>query len=497
MSAGEEEKTQAEATTTEAGSLLEQAIKSTKQTKRDAAEEMLRSLTEQALQGTVTYDKNVSRTINMAIAAIDRKVSEQLAKVMHHPSFQKLEGSWLGLKHLVANSLTGPNLKIKVLDVRKRELLKDLEDNIEASSMWNKLYSAEFDQAGGQPYGALVGDYEFENHPEDVFLLNQMSHVAAAGFCPFMSSASPKLLELENWGQLSDVDRKGNLLDTFDGKQYTQWKSFRDAEDSRFVVLTMPRTLARLPYGQNTKKIDEFNYEEVALGADGKSISVPHDQYCWMSTAYVLAGRLTDAFSKTGFCTAIRGKASGGRVEGLPAHIFRTEEGDMDLKCPTEIAIGDRLENELGKCGFLPLVHYKDTDYAVFMGGQTVQKPKVYDRPAATENAQISARLPYLMATGRFAHFLKAIGRDWVGSFKETTDLQKELHNWIHNYVTADSNPSEEQKASYPLAEAKIEVKPIPGQSGAYNAIAWLRPWLQMEELNASLRMVARIPGAK
>jgi type VI secretion system protein ImpC len=352
--------------------------------------------------------------------------------------------------------------------------------------------------AGGQPYGAIVGDFEFANDPEDIFLLEQMSHVSAAGFCPFLTSASHKLLQLDNWGDLANVDRKGNLLDTFDGVEYAQWKSFRDSEDARFVALTMPRPLARLPWGEGGKKVDEaiLNYQELAIGKDGKPVEAEQDEFCCMSTAYVLAGRLTDAYSKTGFCTAIRGRHSGGAVEGLPAYIFKTDEGDLDLKCPTEIAIGDRLEAELGSCGFMPLVHYKNTDYGVFLGGQTSQKPKAYQGPGgadASENAQISARLPYIMASSRFAHYLKSIARDWIGSFKETDDLQKELHNWIHNYVSDTAEGSD--RAKFPLREAKISVEPIKGKSGAYNAVCHLRPWLQMEELTASLRMVAKVPG--
>ncbi len=499
MSSGEK-KTQGSTTQTEGVSLLDQVLQNTKQTEPDYATEMIKSLTEQALQGTLTYDKNVSKSIKKAIAKIDEKVSEQLAKVIHNEKFQKLEGSWRGLKYLISNSLTGPDLKIKVLDVRKKELIKDLEDNIESSCVWNKLYSAEFDMSGGQPFGAVIGDYEFANDPEDLFLLEQMSHVAAAAFAPFLTSASHKLLQLDDWGELSNVDRKGNLLDTFDGVEYAKWKGFRDSEDARYVCLTMPRTLARLPYGEGGKKVDEsiLNFQELPLGKDGKPKEADHHDFCWMSTAYVLGARLTDAYSQTGFCTAIRGRHSGGAVEGLPAYIFKTDEGDLDLKCPTEIAIGDRLEAELGTCGFLPLVHYKNTDYAVFVGAQSAQKPKAYAGKGgkdASENAQISARLPYIMASSRFAHYLKSIARDWIGSFKETADLQRELENWISNYVSDTAEGK--QRAIYPLREAKIMVEPIKGKSGAYNAVAHLRPWLQMEELTASLRMVARIPGGE
>ena len=499
MSSADRQNEAQETTTETTSSLLDNAIAATKQTEPDYAAEMIKSLTEQAMQGTVTFDKSVSRSIKQAIAAIDDVVSKQLAKVIHNEKFQKLEGSWRGLKHLISNSLTGPDLKIKVLDVRKRELLKDLEDNIEASCLWNKMYSDDFDRAGGQPFAAMIGDFEFANDPEDLFLLEQVSHISASAFCPFLSAASPQLMQLDDWDQLAGVDRKGNLKDVFDGVEYAQWKSFRESEDSRFVSLTMPRTLARLPWGEGGRKVDEsiMSFQELPLGADGKPSEAGHDQFWWMSTAYVMGTRLTEAFKDTGFCTRIRGRHSGGAVEGLPAYIFKDEDGDLDLKCPTEIGIGDRLEAELGDCGFLPLVHYKNTDYAVFMGGQSVQKPQQYSGPngkAASANAEIMARIPYTMATCRFAHYLKVIARDWIGSSKEEGDLQKELDNWISDYVVSHEGATEEERSKYPLREAKVEVVPIPGKPGAYNAVAWLRPWLQLEELTASFRMVAEIP---
>ena len=497
MSAGEQEKQSAEAVTqtkqTSGPSLLQQAIKATKLTTEDRAQDLLRVLVEQAQQGTVSYKKDVIRSIAAAVAGIDATVSKQLAAIMHHAEFQKLEGTWRGLHHLVMNSETGTQLKLRVLNCSKNELKKDLEKAVEfdQSQLFKKLYTNEFGTPGGKPYGALIGDFEFRNHPDDIGILNNVSTVAAAAFCPFISAASPGMFGLPTW---TDLPAPRDLAKIFDSVEYTQWTSFRESEDSRFVVLTMPRTLARLPYGSNTKPIDEFHFEEVPLGKKGESIPVEHDQYCWMNTAYVLGTRLTSAFSEYGWCTRIRGAQGGGKVEGLPAHIFQAEDGDMDLKCPTEVQIADRREKEISDLGFYPLSHYKDTDYSVFFGGQTTQKPKKYDRPAATENAQISARLPYIMATSRFAHYLKVIARDWIGDFKEQADLEKELNRWIMNYVSADPNPAPEQRARYPLAEAKIKVEAIPGQSGAYNAVAWLRPWLQLEELNTSLRMVARIP---
>jgi type VI secretion system protein ImpC len=493
MSAGEEQQQQAAEAKAAEGSLLETAISATKQTERNRAQELIATLTEEALKGTVTFDKDVTRTLNAGVAALDQVISKQLAAVIHQPEFQKLEGTWRGLHHLVMNSETSAQLKLKVFNCSKRELFKDLDRAVEfdQSQMFKKIYESEFGTPGGEPYGALIGDFEFTNHPEDMDLLSKMSNVAAGAFAPFITAANPNLFGFDDWTELT---KPRDLEKIFDTAEYTKWRSFRDSEDSRFVTLTMPRTLARLPYGQNTMPVDEFAFEEVELGADGESISVPHDQYCWMNTSYVLGARLTDAFAKYGWCTAIRGAEGGGKVEELPAHIFQADDGDMDLKCPTEIAITDRREAELSKLGFLPLCHYKNTDYSVFFGAQTAQKAKKYDRPAATANAAVSARLPYLMATSRFAHYLKVIARDKIGSFMEVEDCEAWLDRWIHNYVSADPKPSQEAKARYPLREAKVEVKEVPGQPGVYNAVAWMRPWLQLEELTTSLRMVARIP---
>ncbi len=494
MSTGEGQEAQQSADAqTESASLLDQVISITPNAKPDRAKELLEVLTKEALAGTVTFDKDVTRTINDAMRKIDAAISKQLAVVMHTPEFQKLEGTWRGVQHLVMNSETGTNLKIRALNVTKKELFKDVDKAVEfdQSQIFKKLYENEFGTPGGEPYGALIGDYEFENHPEDIELLSKMSNVAAAAFCPFISAASPNMFGMDSYSELSKPRDLAKIFDTVD---YTQWNSYRDSEDARFVTLAMPRVLSRLPYGANTKPVDQFGFEEVELNADGSSKAVPHDKYCWMNAAYVMGTRMTNAFAQSGFCTAIRGRENGGSVEGLPAHIFQTDDGDSDLKCPTEIAITDRREKEISDLGFLPLSHYKNTDYAVFFGAQTTQRPKKYDTPAATENAAISARLPYIMATSRFTHFVKVIARDKIGAFMEADDCQSFLDRWIHNFVSADANPSPNERAKYPLAEAAVEVKEIPGSPGSYNAVIHMRPWLQMEELTTSMRMVAKIP---
>ncbi len=476
-------------------SFLEQAIGATKQTSRDETEELLKTLTKEAMSGAVKWDKNLTVTINNAIAAIDKVMSKQLSAIMQHEKLQKLEGSWRGLNHLVMNSETSSQLKIRMLNLSKKELTKDLEKAVEfdQSQTFKKIYESEFGIAGGEPYAALIGDYEFSGHPDDLDLLTNMSNIAAAGFCPFISAAAPEMFGFDSFTELS---KPRDLEKIFDSAEYIKWRSFRESEDSRFVTLTMPRVLARLPYGSDTKPIEAFNFEEANLDSDGRQLESGHDEYCWMNAAYSMGTTLTKSYAEYGWCTSIRGAEGGGKVEGLPSHTFVSDDGDVDQKCPTEIGITDRREAELSKLGFLPLCHYKNTDHAVFFGAQTTQKPKKFDDPDATSNAEISARLPYIMATSRIAHFLKVMARDKIGSFMEASEAEEWLNRWIANYVNGSPGASAEMKARFPLAEASVEVKEVPGQPGVYSAIAWMRPWLQMEELSASLRLVANIPKA-
>jgi type VI secretion system protein ImpC len=484
-----------EATSTEtaAPGLLEQIITNTKQTQPDRAQDLVKNLVEQALAGTVTFDRNLTRTFDKAVAAIDAKMSAQLNAIMHDPKFLKLEGSWRGLHYLVQNSETGTSLKLRVLNISKRDLGRDLSRAIEfdQSQLFKKIYENEFGTPGGEPYGAIIGDYEWINHPDDLETLRLMSNISAGAFAPFITAAGAGMFGFDSWTELS---KPRDLAKIFDTVEFTKWRSFRDSEDARFVNLVMPRVISRLPYGKATKPIDEFEYEEAPMDKRGKAQAMDHESYCWSNAAYVMGARLTDAFAKNGFCTAIRGAEGGGKVENLPTHIFTSDDGDIDTKCPTEIGITDRREFELSNQGFLPLCHYKNTDYAVFFGGQTVQKPKKYDRPEATANAAISARLPYIMASSRFAHYLKVMARDKIGSFMEASNVETWLNRWIQNYVNPNVDAGQDMKARFPLREAKVEVREIPGKPGSYNAVAYLRPWLQMEELTTSLRMVASIP---
>lgn len=473
--------------------LLDQAISVTKTAEPDEMQDLLRTLTSEALSGTVTYNKNLTQTFNKAIAAIDEKLSKQLSAIMHHPDLQKLEGSWRGLHHFVKSSETGSTLKIRMMNITKKELHKDLTKAVEfdQSQIFKKIYESEFGTPGGEPYGALIGDYEFGSGTEDLEVLQSMSNVAAASFAPFISAANASMFGLESFTELA---KPRDLEKIFESSEYIKWRSFRDSEDSRFVTLTMPRVLARVPYGSKGREIEEFKFEEAPIDAEGKVSAMSSDQFSWMNASYALGERLTSAFSKYGWCVAVRGAEGGGKVEDLPSFTFTSDDGDVDQQCPTEIGITDRREAELSKLGFLPLCHYKNTDYAVFFGAQTTQRPKKYDNPDATANAAISARLPYIMATSRFSHYLKVMGRDKVGSFMEVKDCEDWLNHWIRNYVNGNPDASAEMKAQYPLAEATVSVKEVPGAPGSYNAVAYLRPWLQMEELSASMRLVARIP---
>ena len=474
-------------------SLLEKVVMATKQTERSEAETLLKALVDEALAGTVVWDKNLTHTIDMAVKKIDQLVSSQVIAIIRDNSFQKLEGSWRGLHYLVKNTLCSNDLQIKVLDVTKKMLAKNLDKAIEfdQSDLFKMIYEAEYGTPGGNPLSALIGDYEINNIPADINFMRNISGIASTAFCPFIASAGSQMFGLESWEELPKLRDLNNL---FSSSEYAKWRGFRDTADSRFVTLVLPRSLARLPYGQDTNPVEGFTCEEIDKDENGALKKAPHKHFCWMNSVYVFGSKLTEAFAQYGWCTAIRGAEGGGKVTGLPVHNFISDDGDLDMKCPTEVGITDRREAELSKNGFLPLSHYKNTDYAVFFGAQTTQKPKVFKDNDATANAEIAARLPYLMATSRIAHYLKVIARDKIGSFMELNNVEAWLNEWISGYVNTNPESGQVLKSQYPLADAKIQVKEIPGKPGAFQAIAWLRPWMQMEELTTSLRLVAKIP---
>jgi type VI secretion system protein ImpC len=470
--------------------LLDQILDRTRpidKQERERNKDFVGQFLRQVVQPGQVISKDVETNIKYWISEIDKKLSAQLNEVMHHPDFQRLEGTWRGLHYLVHQSETGEALKIRVLNVSKRDLFKDLERAVEwdQSALFKKVYEEEYGQLGGEPYGMLIGDYEFSRHPEDISLLKMVSNVAAAAHAPFVSAADPKLFNMDRF---TDLATPRDLAKIFMGIEYAAWKSFRESEDSRYVALTLPHVLGRLPYGADFKRVDAFNFEEFVDGKD-------HDKYLWMNAAWAYAVRVTDAYAKDGWFARTRGVEGGGKVQDLPVHTFPTDDGDVAMKCPTEIAISDRREFELSNLGFLPLLHAKGRDFAVFMGTQSAQKPKQYFDAAANANAELSAKFNYLLCVSRFAHYLKVMARDKIGSFMEVGECQRWLNDWISNYVV--SNPEavgEATKAAQPLAEARVEVRAVKGKPGWYEAVAWLRPHFQLETLTTSMRLVAEVP---
>jgi type VI secretion system protein ImpC len=427
--------------------------------------------------------------ITARIAQIDHLVSLQLNEVLHAPEFQKLEGSWRGLKYLMDQSETSEKLKIKVLNVTKKELLRDLQraPEFDQSAMFKKVYEEEYGVFGGAPFSALVGNYEFGRGPEDIELLEKVAQVASAAHAPFLTAAAPEMMNLDSF---TSIDAPRDMAKIFDSSEYAKWKSFRASEDSRYVGLCLPHVLMRLPYGKDGVQVDAFNYEE---GVDGSD----HSKYLWGNAAFALGARLTQAFAQYGWTAAIRGVEGGGLVEGLPTHNFTTDSGDVALKCPTEAPITDRREKELADLGFVPLVHCKGTDYAAFFSVQSGQKAKVYDSEAANANARLSTQLPYILAVSRFAHYLKAMMRDKVGSFMSRSDAERFLNQWIIQYVCPDDAASQHYKAAHPLREARVEVTEVAGKPGVYRAVAFMRPHFQLDELSVSLRLVAELPKGR
>src|SRR5262249_14342318 len=450
------------------------------------ARSLVNEFATQALDEGMTVSDDVVAAIKTRIAQIDQLISDQMNTILHHPEFQQLEASWRGLSYLVHNSETGTRLKLRLLNATKKELLTDLEKATEfdQSVLFKKIYEEEYGTAGGKPSSCRVGDYELGRHPQHVKMLEMLSGVAAAAHAPFISSASPKLFDMDSFTDLA-VPR--DLAKGFESTELVKWRSFRDTEDSRYVTLTLPRVLMRLPYGAKTVPVDGMAFEEDTTGTD-------HSKYLWGNSAYALAQRITNAFALHGWTAAIRGPEGGGVVEGLPAHTFKTEAGDIALKCPTETSITDRREKELSDLGFVTLCHCKGTDYAAFFGGQTTNKPKLYNTDSANANARISSNLPYVLAASRFAHYFKAMMRDKIGSFMTRDNVAGYLNTWIADYVLLDDNAPQAVKAKYPLREARVDVFDVPGKPGCYRAVAFLRPHFQLEELTVSMRLVAELP---
>jgi len=476
----------------EFASLLDSEIRPRSDQQRSAVADAVNKLAAQVLEETTLISDDAVETIKAMIAEIDAKMTEQVNEILHHEDFRKVEGAWRGLHYLVSNTETSETLKIKVYNVSKTELHKTLKKfkgtAWDQSPIYKQFCEYEYEQFGGEPYACLVGDYHFDNSAQDVELLTEMSRNAAASHAPFIAGVSPSMLNMDSFSELANPR---DITKIFQTPDYASWNSFRESEDARYVGLAMPRFLARLPYGQATDPVEEFSFEEETDGADSS-------KYVWANSAYAMATNITNAFNLYGWCSRIRGVESGGDVQNLPVHTFPSDDGGVDMKCPTEIAISDRREMELAKNGFMPLIHKKNTDFAAFLSAQSTQKPAEYDDPDATANANLSARLPYLFAACRFAHYLKAIVRDKIGSFKEREDMEKWLQRWIVNYVDGDPrNSSESTKAKRPLSAAQVEVQEVEGNPGFYQAQFYLRPHYQLEGLKASLRLVSKLPSEK
>ncbi|MDH6152690.1 MULTISPECIES: type VI secretion system contractile sheath large subunit [Paraburkholderia] len=478
--------------TSDFANLLQKEFKPKSEKAKEAVETAVRTLAEQALRDTNVISGDVLATIESLIAQIDEKLTAQINQIIHSEEFQKVESAWRGLHYLVNNTETDETLKIRVMNVSKGDLYKTLKKYKgtawDQSPIFKKLYEEEYGQFGGEPYGALVADYYFDNGGPDVDLLTQISRISAAAHAPFIAGADPAVMLMDSWQELANPR---DLTKIFQTPEHAAWRSLRESEDARYVGLAMPRFLARAPYGAKTNPVEEFDFEEDTAGADS-------GKYAWANAAYAMASNINRSFKMYGWCSRIRGIESGGAVENLPVHAFPTDDGGIDMKCPTEIAISDRREAELAKNGFMPLVHKKNSDFAAFIGAQSLHKPAEFEDPDATANANLAARLPYLFACSRFAHYLKCIVRDKVGSFKERDDMQRWLQNWILQYVDGDpAHSTEESKARRPLAAAEVVVEEVEGNPGYYTSKFFLRPHYQLEGLTVSLRLVSKLPSAK
>jgi type VI secretion system protein ImpC len=474
------------------GALLQREFKPKTDRARSEVETAVRTLAEQALRETAVVSDDVIGTIKAIIAEIDKKLTDQVNLILHHERFQQVEGSWRGLHHLISNTETDEMLKIRVMNISKKDLGKTLKKfkgvAWDQSPIFKSLYEQEYGQLGGEPYGCLVGDYYFDHTPADVELVGQIAQVAAAAHAPFIAAAAPSLMGMDSWQELANPR---DLAKIFGAPDYAAWRSLRESDDAKYVGLAMPRFLARLPYGAKTSPVEEFDFEEITGTGD-------HSRYTWANAAYAMAVNINRSFKLYGWCSQIRGVESGGAVEGLPVHTFPSDDGGVDMKCPTEIAISDRREAELANCGLMPLIHRKNTDVAAFIGAQSLQKPTEYTDPDATANARLSARLPYLFASCRFAHYLKCMVRDKVGTFKERSDMERYLSDWIKGYVLGNpGDAGDVLKAQKPLAGAEVKVDEVEGNPGYYSARFYLRPHYQLEGVNVTLSLVSRLPSQK
>jgi type VI secretion system protein ImpC len=442
-----------------------------------------------ALVGTGEAVDHIDKTLlDGMIAELDGKISSQVDEIMHNEDFQKMESAWRGLKFLIDRTNFRRNTKIELLNVSKEDLGADFEEVPEPymSGLFNQVYKQEYDTPGGEPIAAMIANYEFENHPQDIALLGNVSKIAAGCHAPFIASVGNKFLGLQS---IDDVPQLPDVAPLFETPEFTKWRAFRDTEDSRYVGLTLPRFLLRLPYGEDTKPAKSFNYNEQVSGED-------HDRYLWGNASFAFASCLTRSFADHGWCVNIRGPQSGGVVEDLPLHLYDAA-GDTVTKIPTEVTMTERREFEFAELGFIPFSFYKNRDYACFFSANSCQKPKIYIDDDSTANSRLSARLPYLFLVSRLSHYLKVIQRENIGAAKEKDDLQLELEEWLNQYVTEDIAPSPAAKAKYPLSAAELTVNDIADNPGFYNVEMLVRPHFQVEGIDVALSLVSRLPKGK
>ncbi len=454
---------------------------------RQVAKELLGEFTRQILDENMVVDKSLISSLEIQIKQIDELLNKQVNEIIHNKDFQELEASWRGLAYLVFNTETSTLMKIRLLNATKKDVAKDLSSAIEfdQSRLFKIIYEEEFGTFGGTPYGMLVGNYNFDKSAKDIGLLRNLSNVAAAAHAPFIAAASSELLNIDSF---EDLPNPRDLKKIFESSDFISWNSFRATEDSRYIALTLPRVLMRLPYDPENNPVEEFEFTEQIMA------ETEHKKFLWGNAAWALAERITNCYTKYGWISAFRGVEGGGLVQNLPTHVFKTDDGDLTVKCPSEIAITDRREKELSDLGFIALCYQKNSDQSAFFGGSTVNKPKKYNQDDATANAFLSAQLQYIFSASRFAHYLKVIARDKIGSFTTVGEFQAFLTNWISDYIIV-GNASFEEKVRHPLSAAAIKVEEIPGKPGSFKAVAHVKPHLQLEELTTSIRLVANLPG--
>ena len=488
----EQEKTVTpEEQTTEAPSLLDDIVTATRLKPKDEgyslAKKGVEALITQLVEPGRKVEKVSKATVDEMIAEIDKKLSLQVDGILHHADFQKLESAWNSLKFLIDNTDFRENIRMELLSASKEDLLEDFEDapEVTKSGLYKTLYTAEYGQFGGKPYGNIIANYEFGPGPQDIKLLQYVASVSAMSHAPFIAAAGPEFFGLDDFNGLPNLK---DLKSIFEGPQYIKWQSFRELEDARYVALTLPRFLLRLPYGPDTKPVKAFNYEE--------DVSASHEHYLWGNTAFTFASRLTDSFAKYRWCTNVIGPLGGGAVEDLPVHQFESM-GALQTKIPTEVLISDRREFELAEEGFISLAMRKGSDNACFFSANSVQKPKYFgispEGKEAELNFKLGTQLPYMFVANRLAHYLKVIQRENIGSWKERTDLDRELNAWIRQYIADQDNPSAETRSRRPLRQAQITVEDVEGEPGWYRVGLKVRPHFKYMGAYFTLSLVGKL----